>query len=438
MPAHTISPFLTARSIAIIAGSSRQKNLAWHNLTTRLQLTHRPDQQLYFIHPHLTTHLHQRVFHDVTQVRKQIDLAIIATPLQQVLSTIDHCIALGIQSLLIIAGDYDPTSPAGIQLRRSITNKLTETDIVCHGPTTTGIIIPALQIHYSPLPLPKAGTVALLSDSDAILGELIRELHQHNVGYSLAATIDPHDTHAYSQWLDCVTNIPHCTALGLYTTQVHLLDTQGTQANSCLPIFVLQGGKRCVQHTQRTAEHAEWEHCMCVKQFSLTARFVSTCSVLPENTLLMTIGKASRPSISEHAHQHSIPLAQWSRASRDHARDQRVLELTNPLHCSSKEDLRHMPFMLAQAQLDPNIDSILIHLTPDPALDLEQLSTTLVAHRMRKPTLICCSKQLEQSLCGERLQAAGYVLTSDLEMAFTTLHTVTTLAQRKYASRSVA
>ncbi len=124
-------------------------------------------------------------YSSVSEIPEQVDLAIIATPAKTVPKLIEHCGKAGILGVIIISAGFKEVGKEGLKLEENILKNARPYGVRIIGPNCLGVIVPKIKMNATFTPfMPKAGDVALISQSGALCSAILDWSIQENIGFS--------------------------------------------------------------------------------------------------------------------------------------------------------------------------------------------------------------------------------------------------------------
>src|SRR5208283_4349768 len=126
-----------------------------------------------------------RTYASVRDIPEAVDLAIVATPAATVPQTIGECVDAGAKSAIVISAGFRERGAKGIALEEQIQEKLRRSNMRLIGPNCLGIMNPTIGLNATFVKeAPKAGNVAFLSQSGALLVAILDWSAREQVGFS--------------------------------------------------------------------------------------------------------------------------------------------------------------------------------------------------------------------------------------------------------------
>jgi len=126
-----------------------------------------------------------KAYKRISDIPEAVDLAVIATPATTVPAIIGECVDAGTKSAVVISAGFKERGAEGVALERQIQEQLRRGSMRVIGPNCLGIMSPAIHMNATfAKALPKAGNVAFLSQSGALLTAILDWSDREEVGFS--------------------------------------------------------------------------------------------------------------------------------------------------------------------------------------------------------------------------------------------------------------
>src|ERR1035441_4723486 len=126
-----------------------------------------------------------KTYPSIRDVPGPVDLAIVATPAATVPQIIADCVAANVKSAVVLSAGFKERGAEGASLEQQIHEQLRHSSMRLIGPNCMGIMNPAIGLNATFVKdAPRAGSVALLSQSGALLVALLDWSGREQVGFS--------------------------------------------------------------------------------------------------------------------------------------------------------------------------------------------------------------------------------------------------------------
>jgi acetyltransferase len=126
-----------------------------------------------------------RAYKSIRDLPEPIDLAVFVTPAITIPGLIEECVQVKAKSAVVISAGFKERGAAGIALEQQIKQQLLESSMRLIGPNCLGVMNPLIGMNatFAKDP-PKAGNVAFLSQSGALLTAILDWSEKEDVGFS--------------------------------------------------------------------------------------------------------------------------------------------------------------------------------------------------------------------------------------------------------------
>jgi acetyltransferase len=170
------------RSVAVIGATDRPDTVGrtvLENLLRGFQGT------VYAVNAKRDTVLGLKAYKSIRDIAVPVDLAVVATPAGTVPQLIGECVDAGARSAVVISAGFKERGAEGVALEQKIRRELARGSMRLVGPNCLGIMSPAFRMNATfAKDMPRAGSVAFLSQSGALLTAILDWSHREEVGFS--------------------------------------------------------------------------------------------------------------------------------------------------------------------------------------------------------------------------------------------------------------
>lgn len=162
-----------------------------------------------------------RAYPTIADVPAPVDLAVIATPAPTVPALIGQCAAAGVKGAIVISAGFRETGPQGLALEQQILNEARRGGMRIVGPNCLGVMNPltgmnATFAHGVALP----GSVAMLSQSGALLTSILDWSVRERVGFSAVASTGSMLDVTWGDWIDYLGDDPRTKSILIYMESI--------------------------------------------------------------------------------------------------------------------------------------------------------------------------------------------------------------------------
>jgi acetyltransferase len=178
----TIRAFFEPKTVAVI-GFHHQNPQLDRTLLNNLHQSHR-QRLIYLVNPHPDNSIDLPIYNNLQDIPAAIDLVIITAPAAEIPAIISESAAKQVKCALILSTGFRETGKIGENLLREI-KAIASQKLRIIGPHSLGISNFSQNLHatFSTV-LPKSGSIALISQSGAIVDAVLDWSLSENVGFS--------------------------------------------------------------------------------------------------------------------------------------------------------------------------------------------------------------------------------------------------------------
>jgi len=199
-----------------------------------------------------------KAYKSIRDTPGHVDLAVVATPAATVPQLIGECVDAGVKSAVVISAGFKERGAEGIALEQQIQEQLRRGSMRLIGPNCLGIMNPAVGLNATfAKEAPKAGNVAFLGQSGALLTAVLDWSHREQVSFSaIVSTGSMLDV----GWGDLIYHFgddPHTKSILLYMESVgdaRSFLSAAREVALTKPIIVIKAG-RSQEASRAAASH---------------------------------------------------------------------------------------------------------------------------------------------------------------------------------------
>ena len=171
------------KSVAIIGASGEEKTVGFGLVKNLFKGSKKRD--IFLVNPFDKEIFGEKTYPDITNIKKAVDLAIIAVPAKITLQIIKSCIKKKVGGVIIVASGFGELGEEGKKREEEIVSQLRNAKIPLIGPNCLGIINSEVDLNASFAPaVPLKGHIGFLSQSGALLNSFMDYMSKENMGFS--------------------------------------------------------------------------------------------------------------------------------------------------------------------------------------------------------------------------------------------------------------
>ena len=188
-----------------------------------------------------------KAYRSIRDIPGPVDLAVIATPAATVPQLIGECVDAGAKSAVVISAGFREHGAEGAALEQQIHEQLRRGSMRLIGPNCLGIMNPAIGLNATfAKDAPKAGNVAFLSQSGALLSAILDWSHHEQVGFSAIVSTGSMLNVGWGDLIYYFGDDPHTKSILLYMESVgdaRSFLSAAREVALTKPIIVIKAGR---------------------------------------------------------------------------------------------------------------------------------------------------------------------------------------------------
>jgi acetyltransferase len=245
-PKYGLDAMFTPQSVAVIGATERPNSVG---RTVLENLLHgRFNGKLYAVNSKHEEVLGLKAFRNIRDIPPPpVDLAVIATPASTVPKVVAECIASGAKSAVVISAGFKERGAEGVALEHEIRDQLRGSSMRLLGPNCLGLMNPKLGLNATfAKDAPKAGNVAFLSQSGALLSAILDWSHREEVGFSAIVSTGSMLDLGWGDLIYYFGDDPHTKSILLYMESVgdaRSFLSAAREVALTKPIIVIKAGR---------------------------------------------------------------------------------------------------------------------------------------------------------------------------------------------------
>jgi acetyltransferase len=203
--------------------------------------------RVYPVNPQRSEILGTKAYKSIGEVPEAVDLAVLATPAVTIPGLIGECVDAGSGSAVVISAGFKERGAAGTALEAQIQEQLRRSSMRLIGPNCLGVMNPVIGMNATfAKDAPKAGNVALLSQSGALLTAILDWSHKEQVGFSAVVSTGSMLDVGWGDLIYHFGDDPHTKSILLYMESVgdaRSFLSAAREVALTKPIIVIKAGR---------------------------------------------------------------------------------------------------------------------------------------------------------------------------------------------------
>lgn len=245
MGLYNLDKIFSPNSIAII-GASEKPNTVGEAIIRNL-VHGGTNANLYPVNPNYSEINGLKAYKSLTDIRQEVDLAVIATPIATVPGIVEECVKNGVGGAIVISAGGKEIGEKGREIELKILRIAYDGGLRIVGPNCLGIILPGKKINASfAADMPRSGNLAFVSQSGAICTAILDLAFKEQIGFSHFVSIGSMLDVDFGDMIDYLGNDPQAKSILLYIenlTNFRKFMSAARAVSRVKPIVVLKSGR---------------------------------------------------------------------------------------------------------------------------------------------------------------------------------------------------
>lgn len=394
-----LEPLFNPDSIVVIGASRDPQKVGGAVLNNLVRFSYKG--RLYPVNPSATDILGLKAYQKASEVGKSIDLAVIAVPARFVPETLVDCAAAGVRAAVIVSAGFKEAGPEGVRLEQEIRIISKDNNIRILGPNCLGIINTANSMNatFAAGMLP-SGRNAFFSQSGALGIAILDWAIGNRMGFSKFISLGNKTDLNEIDFIEYFINDPDTDVILGYIEDVvdgrRFLNV-ARKATKVKPVILLKSGgteagaRAASSHTgalagSETAFDAAFKQTGVIRANGIQELFDTALAFsggkLPSGNRLLIVTNAGGPGIiaADASEKLGLKLPQMSRNAIESIAPllPKNASLYNPVDIIGDATSERYEVVLNKAITDPNVDGIIVILTPQAMTDVENTAEIII------------------------------------------------------------
>jgi acetyltransferase len=408
-----LSNFFKPKSVAIVGASRQKGKVGYEILHSMIEAGYKG--KIFPVNQQADVIEGLKCYPDLKSIGQAPDLVVIVVPAKVVPAVIQDCGAIGTKAVVIITAGFKEVGEEGRKLEQHVVQLARQSGIRIIGPNCLGLIVPASKVNASfGGTLPAVGSIGYMSQSGALLAAILDMANANGIGFSklisignkadvdevdiIEAFAGDSDTKVIAGYLENITN---------GNTFVRIAE----QISQKKPILLLKAGvtaagaKAASSHTgslagSETAYEAVFGRAGVIRCFSIKSQFDFAQGFayqpLPKGQSIAVITNAGGAGImaADAIEKQSLTFAKLTDDTKKRLAEKlpAAANFHNPVDVLGDALPDRYEFALDVVLDDPNVNAILILLTPQVMTDdvgTAQAIVKVLKNKPGKPIFAC-------------------------------------------------
>ncbi|MCC6022878.1 MAG: acetate--CoA ligase [Desulfurococcaceae archaeon] len=392
----------------VVIGASREPGKVGHAVLRNI-IESGFKGEVYPVNPRADKVLGLNAYKSVLEVPGDVDLAVIVIPAQAVLDVMEECGRKGVKYAVVISAGFKEIGGEGIEREGKLIEIARKYGVRVVGPNCLGIIDlhTPLNASFASIPETKGG-IAFISQSGALLSAILDWAPKAGIGFSKIVSLGNKADLNEVDFLTYLGEDPETKVILLYLESIadgRRFIEVGSTVTRKKPVILLKGGiteagaKAALSHTGSmaggiTALKAALRKAGIIQVSSVSELFDMAIAFnsqpIPAGSRVGIVTNAGGAGvvISDLLVSRGLKLAEPSRYTVDYLRSvlPPVASVYNPVDVIGDAKADRYGVAIEALLRDPNIDSLLVILTPQVVTEPEETAKVIVELSRRYPS----------------------------------------------------
>ncbi len=414
MKNHDISFFFNPRSIAIVGASPVAGKLS-HAIMNSLREIGFPGK-IYPVNPKYKSIDAVKCYQSATDIKADVDVAIICTPSSQVLGAMEDVARKKARGAIIVSAGFKEIGKEGAEMEERLKKISKETGIRIMGPNCLGVFdniskIDTFFILRERVRRPQIGGLSILSQSGSFAGTIMDELSAEGLGVAKIVNYGNRVDVGESDCLEYMAEDKSTKVVGVYMESVddgkRFLEAAGRCAQK-KPVFAIKVGRHeagasaAKSHTGAIAGRYEIYSAAFKKAGIIEVKgyseFLDACKILSKQypadgkrVLIVTDGGGMGASIADACNDFGLQVAEPPQGIKDTLASKLppFCAVGNPIDLTGS--VTDDDYVMAVKEAMGEYDVTIVMVLWGPPLLTDKLIRMLknAADEIKKPVIIC-------------------------------------------------
>ena len=387
------------KSIAVIGASNDPQKVGYAVLNNLMKYCFTGD--IFPVNPKSEEILGLKAYKSLGDIKGDVELAVVAIPAQMVPQTLGDCIRKGVKAAVIISAGFKEAGAAGILLEEELKALVRESGIRVLGPNCLGLINTSNNINatFAAGMLPK-GRLSFFSQSGALGIAILDWAIGNKIGFSKFISLGNKADLNETDFIEYFINDPETDIILGYIEDVvdgrRFLEI-AKKATKVKPIILVKSGgtqagaRAASSHTGALAGsensfNAAFRQTGIIRAEGIEDLFETAKAFnskkLPAGANLLIVTNAGGPGIiaADTAEKSGVNLPQLSKETIEQLMSvlPRNASLYNPVDIIGDATSERYAAVLDKVINDPQVDGILIILTPQAVINVEDTARVVI------------------------------------------------------------
>lgn len=202
------------RSVAVIGASEVPGKAAERR--TRSLLEGGFDGDVYLINPKRSALFGRKAYPSITDVGKEVDLAMVIIPPRFLVSAVADSVKMGVKGVIIITAGLGETGEEGRKIEAEILNEAAGSGVCVIGPNCSGMFSASANMNLLGVPRLEKGPISVLAQSGNVIDSLTHYARMRGLGFSKIISLGNAIGASFADYIDYLKDDPETGVIIAY------------------------------------------------------------------------------------------------------------------------------------------------------------------------------------------------------------------------------
>lgn len=402
----SLQSFFAPKSVAIV-GASRQKGKVGYEILVNM-ISSGFEGKIWPVNRSTDSIEGLKCYPDLTSIGQTPELVIVIVPAKSVLGVIEECAKIGTKAVIIITAGFKEVGEEGKKLEDEIVRVARRAGIRIIGPNCLGVTVTASKLNASfGGDLPEVGGIGYLSQSGALLAAILDIAKANGIGFSSLFSIGNKADVDELDLVEALAEDPNTTVIAGYLENIkdgNAFVHAAEKISHEKPILLMKSGgtaagaRAASSHTgslagSEVAYEAMFARAGIIRCASITQQFdfaqAFANQPLPQGPSVVILTNAGGAGImaADAIEREGLTFAKLSPETVEKLKTKLppAANFHNPVDVLGDALADRYEFALDVLLDDPNVETVLVLLTPQAMTEAKETAEAIVRMSRRKP-----------------------------------------------------
>ncbi|HPC93460.1 MAG TPA: acetate--CoA ligase family protein [Sedimentisphaerales bacterium] len=402
----SLQSFFAPKSVAIV-GASRQKGKVGYEILVNM-ISSGFEGKIWPVNRSTDSIEGLTCYPDLTSIGQTPELVIVIVPAKSVLGVIEECAKIGTKAVIIITAGFKEVGEEGKKLEDEIVRVARRAGIRIIGPNCLGVTVTASKLNASfGGDLPEVGGIGYLSQSGALLAAILDIAKANGIGFSSLFSIGNKADVDELDLVEALAEDPNTTVIAGYLENIkdgNAFVHAAEKISHEKPILLMKSGgtaagaRAASSHTgslagSEVAYEAMFARAGIIRCDSITQQFdfaqAFANQPLPQGPSVVILTNAGGAGImaADAIEREGLTFAKLSPETIEKLKTKLppAANFHNPVDVLGDALADRYEFALDVLLDDPNVETVLVLLTPQAMTEAKETAEAIVRMSRRKP-----------------------------------------------------